>query len=1005
MIPSQLRLKNFFSYRDASLDFRGLHTACICGENGAGKSSLLEAIAWAIWGKSRAAAEDDIIHMGETEAQVDFIFQNHQQIYRVIRRRVRGQSSSLELQVDTPNGFRALTGKGVRATQQLVLDAIELDYETFINSAYLRQGRADEFMLKSPKERKQILADLLKLDRYDELSEKAKETANQAKGQIDFLKQSLETISEQLQQGETLDRQVVETETAIAQLQQQQGNVQQQFLQLQAQQNQRQAWLQQLDWHRQQLQVTRQEQERQQREFANAQQRLQAIEGLLQQEAEITAGYQQYEQLQAQDEAYTVKWNAERDAQTRKSACQQQLTQRVYEYQRQQDAVQGQLAALVQQEQSIQKVLGKAEEIEVGLAQLQQVKERLSLLDRLQLQVSPLMQRKTQLQTECDRVRSQLVARLEQLESQSVALAAQHAQMAQLQQTLAEVTLQITALEKKQVHRQRVHEKGLERRSFIERLKAHQGDYAAQMEEMERRIQMLQVPDAICPLCDRPLDEEHWDLVSRKHATQHKELMHQVWLVKEQLAVSEQEIKVLRQNYSELSQELAEYESLREYRGQLVAQLEANDRDWEMLQRLQAQRVQVQQQLDAGEYAVEAQAELVEIDRLLQALEYDEKDHALARGSVERWRWAEIKQAELRSAQKQQAQIKEQRPEFEQQISELQRQMDVLQTESDLAQQMVDLDRYIARLDYQLEEHNAVRSALKEAQGWLRRSEELRSASLQLPQVQEQLAALALGLARSSESLTTMNEQMVATQKQLEDTPDRTRELAAIEQQIGQRRLQLDRYFAQLGGLQQQQQHLSDLRLQLAAQQRQLAAANRQQLVYSELSKAFGKNGIQALMIENVLPELEAEANRILSRLSASQLHVQFVTQRASKGSKKTSKLIDTLDILIADARGTRPYETYSGGEAFRINFAIRLALARLLAQRSGATLQMLIVDEGFGTQDDRGCERLVAAIEAISAEFACILAVTHIPHLKEAFQARIEVRKTENGSQIHLSI
>jgi len=40
MIPVQLVLKNFLSYRDATLDFRGLHTACICGSNGAGKSSF-----------------------------------------------------------------------------------------------------------------------------------------------------------------------------------------------------------------------------------------------------------------------------------------------------------------------------------------------------------------------------------------------------------------------------------------------------------------------------------------------------------------------------------------------------------------------------------------------------------------------------------------------------------------------------------------------------------------------------------------------------------------------------------------------------------------------------------------------------------------------------------------------------------------------------------------------------------------------------------------------------
>jgi exonuclease SbcC len=131
------------------------------------------------------------------------------------------------------------------------------------------------------------------------------------------------------------------------------------------------------------------------------------------------------------------------------------------------------------------------------------------------------------------------------------------------------------------------------------------------------------------------------------------------------------------------------------------------------------------------------------------------------------------------------------------------------------------------------------------------------------------------------------------------------------------------------------------------------------------------------------------------------------VTQRAGRrrSSAQATKLIDTLDILIADAQGTRPYETYSGGEAFRVNFAIRLALARLLAQRSGTALQMLIVDEGFGTQDTEGCDRLISAINAIASDFACILTVTHMPHFKEAFQARIEVCKTLNGSQLQFSI
>jgi len=50
--------------------------------------------------------------------------------------------------------------------------------------------------------------------------------------------------------------------------------------------------------------------------------------------------------------------------------------------------------------------------------------------------------------------------------------------------------------------------------------------------------------------------------------------------------------------------------------------------------------------------------------------------------------------------------------------------------------------------------------------------------------------------------------------------------------------------------------------------------------VYQELDKLPGRHGIQALMIENVLPQLEAETNQLLARLSANQLHVQFTKKQ-----------------------------------------------------------------------------------------------------------------------------
>jgi DNA repair protein SbcC/Rad50 len=169
---------------------------------------------------------------------------------------------------------------------------------------------------------------------------------------------------------------------------------------------------------------------------------------------------------------------------------------------------------------------------------------------------------------------------------------------------------------------------------------------------------------------------------------------------------------------------------------------------------------------------------------------------------------------------------------------------------------------------------------------------------------------------------------------------------------------------------------------------------------YKALERAFGKDGVPALLIEQALPEIEMKANEILGRLSDDTMRLHFETQAKYKDEKRKD-LRETLEIQVSDGAGERDYEMFSGGEAFRVNFAIRLALSEVLAQRKGARLQMLVIDEGFGSQDTQGRQRLIQSINAVRADFAKILVITHLDELKDAFPTRIEVEKTETGSTV----
>lgn len=227
-------------------------------------------------------------------------------------------------------------------------------------------------------------------------------------------------------------------------------------------------------------------------------------------------------------------------------------------------------------------------------------------------------------------------------------------------------------------------------------------------------------------------------------------------------------------------------------------------------------------------------------------------------------------------------------------------------------------------------------------------------------------------------------------------------DLYAAERELLSLKEQENRLVLEVGAAQQRVTVLDDLRIRRKSLTAEREEHARQVGYYKQLERAFGKDGVPALLIEQALPQIQERANQLLERLTNGSMQVDFATQAAYK-DKKRQDLKETLDIQISDSAGTRDYEMFSGGEAFRVNFAIRLALSEVLAQRAGARLQTLVIDEGFGSQDAQGRQRLIEAINLVKPDFAKIIVITHIDELKDAFPARIEVEKTAQGSMVRV--
>ena len=317
-------------------------------------------------------------------------------------------------------------------------------------------------------------------------------------------------------------------------------------------------------------------------------------------------------------------------------------------------------------------------------------------------------------------------------------------------------------------------------------------------------------------------------------------------------------------------------------------------------------------------------------------------------------------------------------------------------------ERLAQINAELKEIGYNAEAHDAVRQAVRAGRQTEERLRALERARAALAPLERELGELEKTLETQTNDLARQRVDYEDSAETLRQSEQKAPDLANAERQILGLKGQENRLRLDVGAARQKVEVLVDLK----ARRKDLLAARASKSAsvaqYRQLERAFGKDGVPALLIEQALPQIESKANDLLERLSDGKMAVKFVTQAAYK-DKRRDDLRETLDIQISDNAVVRDYEMFSGGEAFRVNFAIRLALSEVLAQRAGARLQTLVIDEGFGSQDELGRQRLIEAINMVRSDFEKILVITHIDELKNQFPTRIEVEKSIDGSRIQV--
>lgn len=405
--------------------------------------------------------------------------------------------------------------------------------------------------------------------------------------------------------------------------------------------------------------------------------------------------------------------------------------------------------------------------------------------------------------------------------------------------------------------------------------------------------------------------------------------------------------------------------------------------------------------------AAEAVAELPTLRQQLEEMDWSklvgltakiaalEADQANLKYNNVAHRTCKLRVDELRQASSQYAQLAgkdELLQQLEQQRVEKSERMEAArQRLNDLQLQTVDLETVLAPLP-------ELSTKAIDLERWARLKDQISAAHESVANASERTAAIDQEIASKQarkEALENEKDSLVIDTLEFDSLHGELDKLRAVLQD---RRRQLTALAEQIGGI-------KAMLVELLANQHerdQVAADLEPKALrwtrYQTLIKAFGRDGIPALIIENAVPQLERIANEILGQMSKGKHYIRFETQRELKSRDGVA---ETLDIMIGDWTAERPYETFSGGEQLRIDYAIRFALAELLAQRAGSKVEWLTIDEGLGSQDAEHRALVLESIKSVASRFKRVLVITHIEDAQAAFDQVIRFDNTDGGVEV----
>lgn len=1001
MRPLELIVEGFTSFRTRQvLDFTSLDLFAITGATGAGKTSLLDAITFALYDKvaNKPNSSKELVSQGASQLKVEFRFEMRQTEYRVLRTwRNRGKTDEKKFLFD-----QLIDGEWERCDRtQKVEEIIGMDFETFTRVIILPQGQFDEFLKGEAGKRREILRQLAGFQIFEQMRKEASDRTSRFRAEREGLDKVLEGMqaptqeeveAQQLELANLeilipeLDLQTKQSqklleveERLFAQIQQYQqlslklAQLQQDASQIQVLENQlRNAELANSimgTWTV--LQTARKRVEQAIADLINAKKQLEISRLDLDQQQQA---YEQSrtEQVAAQSQIESQERNLalaeslhtqQQQSESELKRAEQNLQERSQVLQKANKAVtqaESDLQTINQNLQNLETALKNSQYDPTRLEQLRQVAEPLTQWQILQGNLTKQQQKSTQFQIEIQKF-------TQQLEKAQQAIAKAESDFQTANNTLKEAEASnLQAL-------QSSHANAL-------RAELHDGDH--------------------CPVCN------HLYSLEGLPELPELELIDTTGLIK-QKEVTERQLAKLLQDKAKIEA------SLEASQQQLQSQTQE-------IEDLESQLSKLQEQIDQVLKSAWQEVDILRDRQVLEAQESaylklisKQKEIAIAAQNAENklktsQESLQLAQTEFDKSSQEKVLRESQLQEISQRLLEITNgksyeslRQSILQAKQELSDRLKTIEtkyqqaretfakREEAATKAQENHDLAIAEQTQQESNWQQELNSINFTELeflaaqtarsqmdawqqQIENYQRQEQDLTTRLQMFAESIAerTTDEQAIAKLREESQQASESLQLAS------ENRADLKAWLEQAHQKRQESQELEERKIALQAQEQ----------TYHTLAQDLQSNRFQEYILDSLQQELANRASVLLQQLSEDRYILQ----------------IESGDYWVADnwnGGEKRRVRTLSGGETFAASLSMALALSEKLSM--GIELGSLFLDEGFGTLDSETLESVTQILESLRQQDRLIGVITHIQSLAERLPTQIHVRKSINGSEL----